>query len=135
MARLYVNNYTSTLASGITDSATSIVVSNAGNLPSPTGSDYFHLTLAAGGVYEIVRVTARTGTTLTVTRAQESTSAVAWNAGDIISLRPTAASFSSGVFGGGSSTDNAIARWDGTDGTTLQDSSVLIDDSDAMTGS
>lgn len=40
----------------------------------------------------------------------------------------------SGVTGPGSSTDNAIARWDGTGGDTLQDSSVLIDDSDNITG-
>jgi len=32
------------------------------------------------------------------------------------------------------STDNAIARWDGTGGTALQDSGVLIDDSDNVTG-
>jgi len=31
------------------------------------------------------------------------------------------------------STDNAVARWDWTSGSTLQDSSVLIDDSDNMT--
>lgn len=34
----------------------------------------------------------------------------------------------------GSSTDNAVVRWDGTGGVTLQDSSVLIDDSDNMSG-
>lgn len=38
------------------------------------------------------------------------------------------------VAGGGTSTDNAIPRWDGTSGTLLQDSSVLIDDSDNITG-
>jgi len=34
----------------------------------------------------------------------------------------------------GATTDNAIARWDGVTGTKLQDSSVLIDDSDNITG-
>ena len=34
----------------------------------------------------------------------------------------------------GASTDNAIVRWDGTYGTTVQDSSVLVDDSDNITG-
>lgn len=38
------------------------------------------------------------------------------------------------ISGGGSSTDNAVARWDGTDGTTLQDSGVIIDDSNNITG-
>ncbi len=32
-----------------------------------------------------------------------------------------------------SSTDNAVARWDGTGGDTLQDSGVLVDDSDNIT--
>ena len=36
------------------------------------------------------------------------------------------------VFGPGSSTDNAIALWDGTDGYTLQDSVVTIDGSGNM---
>ncbi len=35
----------------------------------------------------------------------------------------------SGVSGPGSSTDNAIARWDGTTGETLQNSLATIDDS------
>lgn len=38
------------------------------------------------------------------------------------------------VSGPGSSTDNAIARWNGTGGDTLQNSSVIIDDSDNVTG-
>ena len=40
----------------------------------------------------------------------------------------------SGVNGPGSSTDNAIARWDGTTGTTIQNSSVIIDDSNNVSG-
>lgn len=38
------------------------------------------------------------------------------------------------VMGGGVSTDNAIARWNGVTGTVVQDSSVLIDDNDNITG-
>lgn len=38
------------------------------------------------------------------------------------------------VEGPGSSTDNAIARFDGTGGTLLQDSSVLISDTDVVSG-
>jgi len=33
-----------------------------------------------------------------------------------------------------STTDNAIVRWDGTDGLKLQDSNIIIDDSDNVTG-
>jgi len=38
------------------------------------------------------------------------------------------------ITGQGSSTDNAIVRWDGITGTMIQDSSILIDDSDNMLG-
>lgn len=40
----------------------------------------------------------------------------------------------SGIMGPGASTDTAIARWNGTGGTALQDSGVLIDASDNITG-
>lgn len=98
MARLYANNYTSTLAAAITNSATTVVVTNSTSLPTITGSDYYYLTIVAGGVYEIIKVTARTNETLTVVRAQESTTGRAWNAGTIISLRPTAESFTGNIF-------------------------------------
>ena len=32
----------------------------------------------------------------------------------------------------GSSTDNAVPRWDGTGGDTVQDSGVTVDDSDVI---
>ena len=38
------------------------------------------------------------------------------------------------VTGPATTTDNAIARWDGTTGNKIQDSSVLIDDSDNVSG-
>ena len=38
------------------------------------------------------------------------------------------------VSGPGASTDNAIARWDGAGGDTLQDSSVIVTDADAVSG-
>lgn len=42
---------------------------------------------------------------------------------------------SADVVGPGSSTDNAIVRWDGTSGTAIQNSGNIIDDSDNITGS
>ena len=35
--------------------------------------------------------------------------------------------------GAGTSTDNAIVRWDGTDGTTIQNSGTILDDNDELT--
>ena len=39
-----------------------------------------------------------------------------------------------GVSVPGSSTDNAVVRWDGTTGTSIQNSGVVIDDSNNITG-
>lgn len=39
------------------------------------------------------------------------------------------------ISGPGSSTDNALVRWDGTDGSTLQNSAVILDDSNNLSGS
>lgn len=97
MPVLFTNNASTTLASGITTSSTSITVATGqGSLfPAPTGSDFFYATLAnASNVLEIVKCTARTGDTLTVTRAQEGTTATAYSTGDKIELRPTAAGLS-----------------------------------------
>jgi hypothetical protein len=61
--------------------------------PSPTGGDFFLLTLTQPGVessWEIVKVTARSTDTLTVVRAQEGTSAAAWASGSKAELRLTA---------------------------------------------
>jgi hypothetical protein len=94
MAIKFTNNATTTLASGITNSATTLtVVSGGGALfPSLSGSDVFYATLAnASGTVEVIKVTARSTDTFTVVRGQDNTTAVAWNAGDKVELRPVAA--------------------------------------------
>jgi hypothetical protein len=94
MAVLFKNNAHSTLASSITDSATSITLASGhGTLRFPTtGSpDYFFATLIdSSNNIEVVKCTARSSDVLTVTRAQESTSARAFSTGDRIELRITA---------------------------------------------
>ena len=95
MSVKFANNAVSTLASGISDSATSITVAsgNGALFPSLTGSEYFYATLIdASNNLEIVKCTARSSDVLTVTRAQESTSARAFSTGDRIELRITAQS-------------------------------------------
>ena len=95
MVMKFTNNATSTLASGITSSATSLTVATGNGALFPTlgGSDYFYCTLAnTSGTVEIVKVTARSTDTFTVTRGQDGTSGVAWNSGDKVELRLVAAS-------------------------------------------
>lgn len=98
MAQLFANNARGILNAAITTGATSIVLT-AGNgalFPSPGASDWFLATLVGfdtngnENAWEIVKVTANASDSLTVTRAQESTSAAAWAAGTPIELRISA---------------------------------------------
>lgn len=96
--RLFTNNADSTLAAPVSNVALSIQVAagEGDRFPSPTGGDYFNLTLCkvTGGVentIEIVQVTARSDDILTIVRAQEGTTAGTYTTGDRVSLRFTAA--------------------------------------------
>jgi len=81
MSQLYSNNAETTLAASLSDSATTATVADGSVFQSPSGSNFELLTLLAAGQFEIVRLTARTGNTLTITRAQESTTARTWVSG------------------------------------------------------
>lgn len=92
----FANNAATVLASGITASDTSLtVISSTGDLfPALGGSDYFYATLGQGLTkLEIIKVTARSADTFTITRGQDGTTAQAFNAGDIVELRPVAGIF------------------------------------------
>lgn len=86
MARqLFSNNAVSLLASPISASSTSLtVMSGHGSMfPLPAPNEYFLVTLEnqTATAREIIRVTGRTGDTLTgISRAQEGTIAQAWGA-------------------------------------------------------
>jgi hypothetical protein len=90
------NNAFATLAAGINSSATSITLTSGqgARFPTLTASDYFYATLVdTSNNLEIVKCTARSTDVLTVVRAQESTTARAYNTGDRIEIRITAATF------------------------------------------
>lgn len=94
---LFANNAISALASGISNVATSVTLTTGSGalFPSPTAGQQFALTFtdaATGLLNEIVYCTARTGDVLTIVRAQESTSALNWSAGDVAANLVTAAS-------------------------------------------
>lgn len=90
------NNAFGTLASGINSSATSITLTTGqgARFPSLGAGDYFYATLIdTSNNLEIVKCTARSTDVLTVVRAQESTTARAYSAGDRIEIRLTAQTF------------------------------------------
>lgn len=97
MSNIFTNNAFGALASSITNSATSLTlgVGQGAMFASPSAPDYSLVTLFQYGTggeinHEIVKVTARATDTLTIVRGQESTTARAFNAGDLIECRVTA---------------------------------------------
>lgn len=116
----FTNNAATTLASGITNVATSLTVATGtgGLFPALTGANFFYCTLqnVAGTAVEIVKVTARSSDTFTIVRAQEGTTATAFSTGDKVELRLTAGEinqlFGSVVQGGG--TDHVFIENDTT---------------------
>ena len=87
------NNAYGTLSQAYATTATSIVLTtgNGARFPTLTGSQYFFATLLdTSNNLEIVKVTARNNDTLTIVRAQEGTTARAFNTNDRIELRVTA---------------------------------------------
>jgi hypothetical protein len=95
---LFSNNASTTLAAAISNTATTVTVASGTAalfpVPNATTGTHFHATLVkngAPGTYEIVDVTAVSGDTFTISRHQESTSALGWSVGDFFNLFPTAA--------------------------------------------
>lgn len=92
---IFANNVNTSLFAAITSTATSLTLLSATNLPTLAAGQVMPLTLndaATGQIYEILYVTAISGATLTVQRAQEGTAAQAWAIGDYAKCMPTAQS-------------------------------------------
>ena len=92
---LFNNNASSSLALGVSASATTLQLQPGGgaNFPSLSVDEVFILTLtdaATGRLTEIMLCTARSTDYLTVTRGQEGTTARAWLAGDLVNQFITA---------------------------------------------
>lgn len=90
------NNAYGTLSAGISTSDTTITLDSGqgSRFPSLGASDYFYATLVdTANNLEIVKVTARSTDSMTVVRAQDSTTAAAFAIGDRFELRPVAALF------------------------------------------
>jgi hypothetical protein len=86
------NNASGTLATTISASDTGITLTtgNGASFPALAAGDYFYATLGStGGTQEIVKVTARSGDSMTIARAQESTTAQSFAAGSRLELRVT----------------------------------------------
>lgn len=92
----FTNFAATTLASGINSVVTSLTVATGTGALFPTlaGAEYFFCVLAdaaTGNTREVVKVTARSTDTFTITRAQDSTTGQTYATGDKVELRLTAA--------------------------------------------
>jgi hypothetical protein len=94
MSLKLANNAVSKLASAIAagDTSISVTAGDGAKFPALAAGDWFPITaFKSDGSLEIMRCTALAGDTLTVSRAQEGTAALAFNVGTIVELRLTAA--------------------------------------------
>ena len=93
---LILKNFASTLTTAaISTSNASITVASVATLPTLAAGDYFYAVITSPTdltQYEIVKVTAISGNTLTVSRAQEGTTALAFPVGSLLEQRITAKS-------------------------------------------
>lgn len=86
------NNASTTVPLAISSTATSLVVASGTGAEFPTlgAGDYFYATIQdVNNNFEIVKVTARTDDTMTITRAQEGTLAIPFPANSRFELRVT----------------------------------------------
>lgn len=88
-SQLY-NNVSDALLNSIDNSQTSFDLV-AGNIPSVDSGDYIpiYVIRSSDGAFEIMHVTGVSGSTVTVSRAQESTSPLTFPSGDAVQIRPT----------------------------------------------
>jgi len=87
---VFKNNAKTTLASSLSSSATSATVTDGSVFPSLNAGEFFLITFDDGSNNEICKCTARSSNTLTIVRAQESTTARAFSSGDSAEGRVTA---------------------------------------------
>lgn len=97
---IFKNNFEVALAQPTTTSDTTITIRSGSGFPTLGANERVVATIvdaATGLQFEIVTVTAVVGNVLTVQRAQEGTAARAWAAGDMLSIRTTAASLTNTI--------------------------------------
>lgn len=132
MALLASNNANSSLLNAISNVATTLFVqtADASLFPTPVAAgDYFMLViedpLQNPIPREIVRCTARNANQLTVVRAQENTTNIAWAAGVTVSNRLTAGTITTLAAGTTSSTQLYLGAYSSPPSQTLDGRSLI----------
>lgn len=92
MSIKFANDCHTTLTSSVSSSATTISVLSVDSFPTLASGDFMYVNLTNLSLTstEIVKVTAISGTTLTIERGQDGTTAAGFAAGDTVEARLTA---------------------------------------------
>jgi len=93
MTLIHANNFSTNLDGAISNSDTSFDLISVTGFPSVGAGVTCNITVQDGSTIEIMSVTARSSNTITVTRAQEGTSAASFPDLALVEIRATAASF------------------------------------------
>jgi len=120
MPQKFSNNATTALAEALTDSATTMVVDSDTGFATLASGDSEMVTIETSGAREIVLVTAKTGTSWTITREQEGTTARAWDAGATVEARLTAGVLS------GMSAQIPLMAYNAPGGNAIGDAAISI---------
>lgn len=88
--RVHANNYRTTLNGAINNSVTSIVVTSTTGAPTIGSGVEANFTITDGVLFEIVTASSLSGSTYTVTRGVEGSTARSWSSGAIWTLNATA---------------------------------------------
>ena len=123
--RAYVTNYYGTTSHIINyDSNGNIGAANTSSAAATLGYINFYNNAAAGATQTKTKLTANSGATTNLTITLPKTDGMLLNEGNYNDFAVKKAS---------SSTDNAIVRWDGTDGRRIQNSLLSINDKGLLT--
>lgn len=142
--QIYTNNASTTLTGSIIATDLILSVADASAFPSPAAGQYFLITLELGSSREVVKVTSRSGNTLTVAstadRGLEGTTAAPWAPGSVVEVRVTKDTlarfaryedlldaYASSVYAPGTSAfTSGSVLFAGTDGRLKQDNTNLL---------
>jgi len=90
--QLFANNVQTTI-SAVSTGKTSLTVASATGIPAISGGNWFYATICDTAnpptTFEIVKVTAVAGTTLTIVAGQDGTSDANWASGSVLFIGPT----------------------------------------------
>jgi hypothetical protein len=117
-------------APNVAGTATLTLPTGNGTILSTTAGNATSATHLAGGATNQLPVQTGAGATSFVTAPTTASTFLGWNGSAFVWTAPSGAG---NVVGPASATDNAIARFNATTGKLLQDSSVTIDDTGAIT--